>query len=147
MDESFPRDGSNAWVAGSTMEQRKNVRLPLRLSGQLVLDDGEARDAETQDVSLRGAFLERVYSGDADRSCVLTLFAGDEDVFSVTVDGRVVYEDERGCGIEFQSMDRKDFEALEAFLEVHVPDPARLQREIRQGSIPDLKDWMISGSA
>jgi len=129
------------------MEQRKNVRLPLRLSGQLVLNDGEARDAETQDVSLRGAFLEHVYSGEQERGCVLTLFAGDEDVFAVTVDGRVVYEDDRGCGIEFQSMDRKDFEALESFLEAHVPDPAQIRREIRQGSIPDLKDWMISGSA
>ena len=129
------------------MEQRRNVRLPLRLSGQLCLNDGQAHDAETHDISLRGAFLEHVHSGDMDRSCVLTLFAGDEDLFAVTVDGRVVYEDERGCGIEFQSMDRKDFAALEAFLEAYAPDPDRLSREIRQGSIPDLKDWMIAGSA
>jgi len=147
MDESFPLDGSWPWVAGSIMEQRKNVRLPLRLSGQLCLDDGEAYDAETHDISLRGAFLEHVYVGETDRNCVLTLFAGDEDVFAVTVDCRVVYEDERGCGIEFHSMDRKDFEALESFLEGYAPDPARLNREIRQGSIPVLKDWMISGSA
>jgi len=129
------------------MEQRKNIRLPLRLSGQVCLNDGQAHDAETHDISLKGAFLEHVYSGEADRNCVLTLFAGDEDLFAVTVDGRVVYEDERGCGIEFQSMDRKDFEALEVFLQAHVPDPGQLRREIRQGSIPALKDWMLSGSA
>ncbi len=127
------------------MDQRKNTRLPLRLSGQISLDNGQVYDAETYDISLRGAFIEHVYLGKAGHNCVLTLFAGDEDVFAVTADGRVVYEDERGCGIEFHSMDKEDFEALETFLEEYAPDPGQLNREIRQGSIPVLRDWMISG--
>lgn len=129
------------------MEKRENTRLPLRLSGQLCLQDGCYQDTETQDISLRGAFLDHFHGVEVNRGCVLTLFAGDEDVFSVTIDGRVVYEDERGCGIEFQSMDRRDFEILEALLEAHAPNPARIRREMQQGRIPELKDWVLSGSA
>ncbi len=126
------------------MEKRKNVRVPIRLSGQLSLHDGEYVDTETHDVSLQGACVEHVPSGISDRSCVLTLFAGDEDVFSITVDGWVVYQDERGCGIEFESMDTRDFEAFKAFLETRLPEPRLLQREVAEGRIPVLQDWKIS---
>lgn len=126
------------------MEKRKNVRVSIRLSGHLSLHDGEYVDTETRDVSLQGAFVEHVPSGISDRSCVLTLFAEGEDVFSITVDGWVVYQDERGCGIEFESMDRRDFEAFKAFLETQLPEPRLLQREVAQGRIPVLQDWMIS---
>ena len=131
-------------VSRGTMEQRKNMRFPLRLSGQLDLHDGEYVDTETCDVSLHGAFVEHVPSGISDRSCVLTLFAGGEDVFAITVDGWVVHENERGCGIEFESMDTRDFEAFKAFLETQAPDPRLLQGEIAQGRIPVLQDWKIS---
>ncbi|MFO8005243.1 PilZ domain-containing protein [Thioalkalivibrio sp.] len=126
------------------MEKRKNVRVPIRLSGHMSLHDGEHVDTETRDVSLQGAFVERVPTGISDRSCVLTLFADGEEVFSITVDGWVVHENERGCGIEFESMDARDFEAFKAFLETRLPEPQLLQREVALGRVPMLQDWMIS---
>jgi len=138
------RSEAGPWRAIEIMEKRKNVRVPLRLSGQLSLHDGVSVDAETRDVSLQGAFVEPVPSGISDRSCVLTLFAGGEEVFAITIDGWVVHQDERGCGIEFESMDSRDFEAFKAFLETRLPEPRLLQREIAQGHIPVLQDWKIS---
>ncbi|AHE99817.1 PilZ domain-containing protein [Thioalkalivibrio paradoxus] len=128
------------------MDKRKNTRLPLKLSGHLSLEDGQYHETETQDLSLSGARVDFVPgdSSDRDRSCVLTLFAEGEDVFSVTIDGWVVYEDNRGCGIAFQSMDKQDFEAFKAFVERQTQRPDQLREEVEQGKIPKLKDWVIS---
>jgi hypothetical protein len=120
------------------------MRFPLRLYGQLSFYDGEFQNTETLNISLRGAYVEHGPSGVLGRSCVLTLFAGAEDVFSVTFDGIVVHEDRRGCGIEFQSVDRMDFEAFEAFLENHIAEPDTVRREVTRGQLPALENWMFS---
>lgn len=125
------------------MEKRKNLRLPMRLYGQFSLDDGEYHQTETRDIGLRGALVKHAANGAVDRNCVLTLFAGDTRLFSVTFDGCVVYEDERGCGVEFQSTDAKDFEAFKAFIQDQAPDPQILHREIASGQIPRLNDWNL----
>lgn len=142
----FPGTGStkDGWV--SFMEKRQNTRLPLRLSGQLCLDDGCQHDTETGDVGLRGAFLDSVRVGGVGHGCVLTLFGGEDDVFSVTLDVRVVHEGERGSGVEFQSMDRRDFELLASLMEARAPNPTQIRREIQAGHLPDLKNWMFSSS-
>lgn len=147
MDEPFSMDGINEGSRYSFMEKRQNTRIPVRLSGQLCLDDGCQHDTETQDVGLRGAFLDRVRLGGVGHSCVLTLFGGEEDVFSVTIDVRVVHENELGSGVEFQVLDRRDFELLESLLEARAPSPAQIRREMKEGRLPDLKNWMLSGSA
>jgi hypothetical protein len=123
------------------MDKRKNARLPLRLSGQLSLEYGGHMETETEDISLRGARVEAVPAGGSRQHCVLTFFAGSPEVFSVTIDAMTVYQDERGCGIEFQSMDAKDFELFKAFIERHARHPGDLQKEIEAGNIPKLKDW------
>lgn len=142
----FPWTGSTQDGGISFMEKRQNTRLPVRLSGQLCLDDGCQHDTETQDIGLCGAFLDRVRLGGVGHGCVLTLFGGEEDVFSVTIDVRVVHENEFGSGVEFQSLDRRDFELLESLLEARAPAPAQIRRELKQRRFPDLKNWMLSSS-
>ncbi|AGA31869.1 type IV pilus assembly PilZ [Thioalkalivibrio nitratireducens DSM 14787] len=126
------------------MDKRKNTRLPLKLSGHLSLEDGQYHETETQDISLGGARVDFVSGDSSERSCVLTLFAEGEDVFSVTIDGWVVYEDGRGCGVAFQSMDKRDFAAFKEFIERQTRDPESIRKEVAQGKIPELKDWVIS---
>jgi hypothetical protein len=126
------------------VERRRNMRFPLRLYGQLSFYDGEYQDTETLNISLRGAYVEHRPSGVLGRSCILTLFAGGEDVFSVTFDGLVVHEHKRACGIEFQSVDRMDFEAFEEFLEKHIAEPAAVRREVSRGQLPALQNWVFS---
>ena len=123
------------------MEKRKNARFPLRLTGQLSLEYGEHLETETADVSLRGARVEAVPAGGYRQHCVLTLFAEGPEVFSVTIDAMIVHQDEHGCGIEFQSMDAKDFELFKEFIERHVHGDGDLQKEVEGSNIPKLKDW------
>lgn len=120
------------------------MRFPLRLYGHLSFYDGEHQDTETLNVGLRGAYVEHRPIGVRGRSCVLTLFAGGDDVFSVTFDGIVVHEDKQGCGIEFQSVDRMDFRAFEEFLEKHIAEPDTVRREVAWGQLPTLQNWMFS---
>lgn len=123
------------------MDKRKNARLPLRLSGQLSLEYGEHLETETKDVSLRGARVGAVPAVDPLQRCVLTLFAEGPEVFSVTIDAMIVYQDENGCGIEFQSMDANDFELFKEFIERQTRDRSDLEREVEEGNVPKLKDW------
>jgi hypothetical protein len=123
------------------MDKRKNARLPLRLTGQLSLEYGEHLETETEDVSLRGARVEAVPTGGHRQHCVLTLFAEGPEVFSVTIEAMIVHQDENGCGIEFQSMDAKDFELFREFIERQAHGNGNLQKEVEEGNIPKLKDW------
>jgi len=118
-----------------------NARLPLRLTGQLSLEYGEHLETETEDVSLRGARLEAVPTSGQRQRCVLTLFAEGPEVFSVTIEAMIVHQDERGCGIEFQSMDARDFELFRKFIERQAQGKSTLQKEVEDGNIPKLKDW------
>jgi hypothetical protein len=123
------------------MDNRKNARLPLRLTGQLSLEYGEHLETETEDISLRGARVEAVPTGGHRQRCVLTLFAEGPEVFSVTIEAMIVHQDESGCGIEFQSMDAKDFELFRKFIERQTHGDGNLQKEVEEGNIPKLKDW------
>ena len=123
------------------MDKRKNARFPLRLTGQLSLEYGEHLETETTDVSLRGARVEAVPDGGYRQHCVLTLFAEGPEVFSVTIDAKIVHQDENGGGIEFQSMDAKDFELFKEFIERKTHGSADLQKEVDEGNVPKLKDW------
>lgn len=128
------------------MERRKNLRLPLRLSGQLSLRDGSCQETETSDIGLRGAQVSHAPDGAVDQVCVLNLFVGDAEVSSVTFEGRVVYEDGKGFGIEFESMDAKDFEAFLAFLAPQAENSQVIYREVAQGRTPLLMDWSLFAS-
>lgn len=123
------------------MDKRKNARLPLRLTGQLSLEYGEHLETETENVSLRGARVEAVPARGQRQNCVLTLFAEGPEVFSVTIEAMIVHQNENGCGIEFQSMDARDFELFKAFIERQARDQAQLEQEVQAGNIPKLKDW------
>ena len=61
-----------------------------------------------------------------------------------TIDGWVVYRDDGGFGIEFQSMDQRDFEAFKEFILRQAENPEPLHREVEEGRIPELKDWVIT---
>jgi hypothetical protein len=123
------------------MEKRKNARLPLRLTGQLSLEHGKNMETETEDLSLRGARVGGVPEETHRQQCVLTLFAEGPEVFSITIDAVIVYQDQQGCGIEFQCMDTKDFELFRKFIEQQTHSHGDLKKEVEEGSIPKLKDW------
>lgn len=123
------------------MNKRKNTRLPLRLTGQLSLEYGEDLETETEDVSIGGARVAAIPSYAHRQHCVLTLFAEGPEVFSITVDAMIVHQDERGCGIEFHSMDATDFKLFREFIERQGRDHGELQKEIEEGNVPNLKDW------
>jgi len=128
------------------MERRKNLRLPLRLSGHLSLRDGSCQETETSDIGLRGAQVSRAPDGAVDQVCILNLFVGEVEVSSVTFEGRVVHADGKGLGIEFESMDTKDFKAFMAFLAQQAENAQVIYREVATGRIPLLMDWSLFAS-
>jgi hypothetical protein len=143
MENGMAPLGIGVITSGEAGDLRGNLRLPLQLPGEFSLQGGDYHQTETCNIGLGGCLVKHVPNGAVNHGCVLTLFAGEDHVFSVTFDGWVVYEDERGCGIEFQSVDARDFEAFKAFIQAQAEDPEAVQHEIAQGRIPLLKDWNL----
>jgi hypothetical protein len=61
-------------------------------------------------------------------------------VFSITIEGLAVYENDAGCGIQFLSMDTADFFGFKEFLANKVPNPSAIHREFLEGPRPQLTD-------
>lgn len=122
------------------MEKRKNMRLPLRLLGHLSLDGREYHATETRDISLNGGLFRHALKGCTHRPCTLNLFTSGTNVFSVTIKGWTVYENDAGCGIKFLSMDAADFVGFKEFLANQVLNPNAIHREFLEGPRPQLTD-------
>lgn len=129
------------------MEKRKNLRLPLRLLGHLSLDGIHYHPTETRDISLNGGLFRHALTGCANRQCILNLFTAGTNVFSVTINGWTVYENDGGCGIRFLSMDPADFIGFKEFLANQVPNPQAIHREFLEGPHPQWTDRAALQSA
>ena len=120
------------------MERRKNMRLPLRLLGHLSLDGVQYHPTETRDISLNGGLFRHALTGCTNRQCTLNLFTAGTNVFSISIQGLTVYENDAGCGIKFLSMDTADFVGFKEFLANQVPTPYAIHREFLEGPRPQL---------
>ena len=125
------------------MEKRRNLRLPLRISGQLSFGNTRVHQTETYDISLQGALVRDIVGGHVNQKCVLSLFIVASRIFSVTFEGWIVYADSRGCGIAFHSTSAEEFQAFTEFLQEHAQDPQAVRREIHAGQTPRLTAWEI----
>lgn len=125
------------------MEKRRNLRLPLRISGQLSFGNTAVHQTETCDISLQGALVRYNTGGHVDQKCVLSLFIVANRIFSVTFEGWIVYADSRGYGIAFHSTSAEDFQAFTEFLQEHAQNPQAVRREVHAGQIPHLTAWEI----
>lgn len=126
------------------MHERRNLRVPISLTGYLMPEGTEPHDVETVDVCLRGACLSGVPAFIEGSRCLLTLFADSSEVFSVTIEGHVVSQEDQKVCVEFHAMDCDDLEAYTAFLLRHVPDPDIICTESDNGEIPDCTDWKVA---
>lgn len=96
------------------------------------------------DISLHGARLEAISADIKNGRCVLTLFSHSSDVSSFTVIGRIVLQDSEKVCVDFQTMDREDFEAYKVFLSYHVRHPwDAIFAEADRGDVPALADWKV----
>lgn len=143
-DHADGSDPSNHFTLRNGMERRRNHRLPLRASGQLILRDTVWLETETRDLSLRGASVGHGFPHTLDQPCVLHLFVGDGSVSSVTLQGHIVREGSTGLGIEFGAIDVQDFQVLLTHLVEHAESPDVIHQEVAQGETPLLMDWNLS---
>lgn len=126
------------------MEKRRNIRLPVTLTGQLSGGRLKARTVETRNLSLTGARLDLVpLESEIEGDCILTLFLPTDEMRCVSVRCRTHYSDGASCGLAFLSIDQHDFALLSDYLESEIDDPAVIRREIKQGHVPMMESWAV----
>ena len=118
---------------GKGHEKRKYIRASFRAKAYLKFpgEGPKAYPAEAKDISLRGVyvFLDRQYP--AGTPCAIDICLGGYDnPVCIHVDGKVVWNDERGAGIEFDEMDIESLLRLKQVLYYNTGMPEEIDREL-----------------
>ena len=118
---------------GKGHEKRRYLRTAFRGRVYLKLPGKGAKPcpAEVKDLSLRGAYIFLDYKYPPGTRCELDIcLGGDENSFCIHVNGKVVWNDERGAGIEFEEMDIESLRWLKQVLYYNTGMPEEIDREL-----------------
>jgi hypothetical protein len=83
-------------------EKREFIRVPMNFRMLVRKDDNEHLSGNSQDISLRGAYLNCPGNYELGDECEMTIELGEgENQVSIEMIARVVRVDDQGIGVEF----------------------------------------------
>jgi hypothetical protein len=114
-------------------DKREFTRVPLRLKVELKHGDRSAVLGLSEDLSLRGVYLNSELDLKEGESCELTIRLGEgPKAFDLVIQGRVVRLSEDGAAIEFEGVHGADALAhLRKLVLYNSEDPERTEEEMR----------------
>lgn len=115
-------------------DTRRFSRIPFEAAAQIYFPPSrEYHAAFSLDISLKGAMLETLQPLDdfQEKGCCMLLVLG-KCGEEITMEGRVVHQQDKLVGIECQAIDRDSMDHLRHFLESNIEDPACLEKEMAE---------------
>lgn len=112
-------------------ERRHFTRIPIDCEAVLRCHDGDELRTTLQDVSLKGALLNRPddYSGHTGEPCVLELLLGET---TVSMQGCIVHSDANQIGFRCDHIDLDSITHLKRLVELNLGDEDALGRELHE---------------
>ncbi len=112
-------------------ERRHFTRIPIDCEAVLYCQDGGELRTTLQDVSLKGALLNRPseYPGGTGEKCELELLLGET---TVSMQGSIVHSDANQIGFRCDYIDLDSITHLKRLVELNLGDEAALERELHE---------------
>lgn len=114
-------------------ERREFTRVPVQIDVDLVAnDDGPAIFASTENVSLKGLFLQCRGDLPPGTPCRITLYLGGRSQEAkIEIEGEVVRRESGGVGIEVKGiLGLQSFDHLQKLLLYNASEPGRVEGEL-----------------
>lgn len=114
------------------MENREFTRVPPHFEADVTAGDTRIQRCQTEDVSMKGAYLKTPRALPRGTECRVTLYlGGPEGGPRIEADAKVTRSDERGFAVEFLRLDLDSYTHLEKLVRYNASDLEQVEDELK----------------
>ncbi len=114
-------------------DQRKHLRLPIKLDAEMTRPDGSIHPGVTENISFGGVLLAFATAPTAvsGEQCKVSLLL-QERTLSLDIQCRVIHCTGNGIGFQFERISLEHYEHFKNIMVLHSPDPEQLLDELKR---------------
>jgi hypothetical protein len=127
--------GEGKRISIMSMEKRKHTRIPIHFTAALVFSDDDRHQGSTENMSFGGAYIKCKPLANTPRRdrCLFELILSSPPAeLKIPIKCRLIRADDHGVGVQFLSIDIRDYEEFKKLMVFNSPSPEKLLAELEQ---------------